>query len=292
MKVKERISDRIWLVFVHVFVALVVLLMTLPFINILALSFSGETAVIQGRVTFWPIDFTLNTYERVFTESQILLALRNTVWLTLVGTVINVVLTVLAAYPLAKRRLKGRNVFLALITFTMIFYAGIIPHYINIKNLKLLDSFWSLWLSGALSTYNMIILKTFFQSLPESLEESAQIDGASPIRILVQIVLPLSKAALATIALFYAVGWWNSYFNNMLYINKAELTTLQIRLKELLSLTNSNLFQNADASEQNKIVEESVKAVSIVIATVPILIVYPFLQKYFVKGVMIGAVKG
>ena len=292
MKVKERISDRIWLVFVHVFVALVVLLMTLPFINILALSFSGETAVIQGRVTFWPIDFTLNTYERVFTESQILLALRNTVWLTLVGTVINVVLTVLAAYPLAKRRLKGRSVFLSLISFTMIFYAGIIPHYSDIKHLMLLDSFWSLWLSGALSTYNMIILKTFFQSLPESLEESAQIDGASPIRILVQIVLPLSKAALATIALFYAVGWWNSYFNNMLYINKAELTTLQIRLKELLSLTNSNLFQNADASEQNKIVEESVKAVSIVIATVPILIVYPFLQKYFVKGVMIGSIKG
>ncbi len=289
---KMRIADAVWICFVYLFVSFVVLLMVLPFVNIVALSFSGETAVLQGRVTLWPIDFTLNTYTRVFKESQILLALKNTVWLTLVGSAINMALTILAAYPLSKKRLKGRGIVLGMILFTMIFNAGIIPHYINIKNLKLLDSFWALWLAGALSTYNMIIMKTFFQSLPDSLEESAQIDGASNFRILLQIVLPLSLASIATIALFYAVGWWNSYFNNMLYINTAKLTTLQIRLRELLNLTNNNLFQNTDAQEQGRMVEESVKAVSIVIATVPILLVYPFLQRYFVKGVMIGSIKG
>lgn len=288
----RSLGSRLANVFIYSFLVLVVLTMTLPFINIVAVSFSSETAVLRGAVTFWPVDFTVNTYVRIFRESQLIRALGNTVVLTVVGTVINMVCTVCAAYPLSKPWLKGRGVLLGIITFTMLFGAGIIPSYILIKNLNLLETFWSLWLPGAISTYNMIILKTFFQSIPNSLEESAQIDGASPLRILVQIVLPLSMASIATIALFYAVGWWNSYFSNMLYINTPRLTTLQVQLRELLNLRDTNIFSIVQTDERLRMAEESIKASSIVIATVPILLVYPFLQRYFVKGVMIGSIKG
>lgn len=289
---RESVGTKIWLCFVYVAIFFIVVIMTLPFLNIIAVSFSNESAVLQGRVRFWPIGFTMATYQRVFKESQIIMALGNTVGLTLVGTAINVVMTLLAAYPLSKPWLKGRTVMMSLITFTMIFGAGMIPNYLLVSRLGLLNSFWALWLPGALSTFNMIILKSFIQSLPASLEESAQIDGASEFRILLQITIPLSLASLATIALFYAVGWWNSYFNNMLYIQSSKYLTLQIQLRNLIQMTNANIFSTADSEEAYRVTEESVKAVSIVIATVPILLVYPFLQKYFVKGVMIGSIKG
>ncbi|GHV02730.1 ABC transporter permease [Spirochaetia bacterium] len=289
---RETIGTKLWLIFVYTFIICVVLLMTLPFVNILAVSFSNNTAVLQGRVRFWPVDFSLVTYKQVFKESQILLGLRNTILLTVVGTVINLTLTLLAAYPLSKSWLKGRSLILTLITVTMVFGAGMIPGYMLVSNLKLLNSFWALWLPGAMSTFNMIIMKSFIQSIPPSLEESAQLDGASGFRILLQIIIPLSLPSIATIALFYAVGWWNSYFNNMLYINTSRLTTLQIQLRDLLNMSNNNVFQTADTVDTARIAEESVKAVSIVIATVPILAVYPFLQKYFVKGVMVGSIKG
>jgi putative aldouronate transport system permease protein len=289
---RETIGTKIWLIFVYFFIIFVVLLMTLPFVNILAISFSNNSAVLQGKVRFWPVDFSLVTYRQVFKETQILLGLRNTILLTVVGTVINLTLTLLAAYPLSKGWLKGRGVILTLITVTMVFSAGMIPNYLLVSNLKLLNTFWALWLPGAMSTFNMIIMKSFIQSIPDSLEEAAQIDGASGFRILLQIIIPLSLPSIATIALFYAVGWWNSYFSNMLYINRSALTTLQIQLRDLLSMRNNNVFTTVDTVDTMRVAEESVKAVSIVIATVPILLVYPFLQKYFVKGVMVGSIKG
>jgi putative aldouronate transport system permease protein len=289
---KETLGTKIWLVFVYTFIIFVVLLMTLPFVNILAVSFSNNSAVMQGKVRFWPVDFSLVTYKQVFKETQILLGLRNTVFLTVVGTAINLSLTLLAAYPLSKAWLKGRSLLLTLITVTMVFNAGMIPNYLLVTNLRLLNTFWALWLPGAMSTFNMIIMKSFIQSLPASMEEAAQIDGASGFCILWKIIIPLSLPAIATIALFYAVGWWNSYFNNMLYINKSSLTTLQIQLRDLLNMRNNNIFTTVDTVDTMRVAEESVKAVSIVIATVPILVVYPFLQKYFVKGVMVGSIKG
>ena len=278
--------------FIYLFIVLIVLTMTLPFLNIIAVSFSSESAVLRRVVTIWPVNFTVNTYLRIFKESQIMRALRNTIGLALIGTAINIVMTICAAYPLSKKWLKGRGVILSIITFTMLFGAGIIPSYMLVRNLNLLETFWALWLPGAMSTYNMIILKTFFQSLPDSLEESAQIDGASSFRILMQIVLPLSLAPIATITLFYAVGWWNSYFSNMLYINTPKLTTLQVQLRELLNLRDANIFSIVQTDDSLRMAEESIKGASIIIATVPILVVYPFLQKYFVKGVMIGSIKG
>jgi len=269
------------------------MLMILPFINILAVSLSHETPILQGRVRFLPIGFNIRAYMKVFKESQIILALRNTTLLTFVGTAINMTMTVLAAYPLSKPWLKGRGIIMRIITFTMLFGAGMIPSYLLVSSLGLLNTYWALWLPGALSTFNLIILKSFIQTLPSSLEESAQIDGASQFRILIQIILPLSLASLATLSLFYAVGWWNSYFSNLLYIQSSKLVTLQIQLRALINMSDSNVMsRTADSDEAYRITEEAVKAVSIVIATTPILIVYPFLQKYFVKGVMIGSIKG
>lgn len=292
--VQQTKGDRVVSIVIHILIAVIVVVMVLPFINILAVSFSSESAVISGKVLFWPVDFTVKTYERVFKGSQLMNAMGNTILLTVVGVAINMVMTILAAYPLSKKRLRGRTLLLGMITLTMIFGAGMIPNYLLIKSLNLMNSYWALWLSGALSTYNMIVLKSFFQSLPESLEESAQIDGCSDFRILLRIVLPLSLPSLATIALFYAVGWWNSYFNVMLYMTSSSKMTLQVRLRDLVNLTDISGIMNAADQEAKRyrMAEQSIKAVSIVIATVPILLVYPFLQKYFVKGVMIGSIKG
>lgn len=289
---KETLGTKMWLIFVYAFIILVVMLMIFPFVNILAVSFSSNSAVMRGVVRFWPVDFSLVTYKQVFKETQILLGLRNTILLTAVGTAINLAMTLLAAYSLSRPWLKGRGVILTLITITMVFGAGMIPNYMLVSRLKLLNTFWALWLPGAMSTFNMIIMKSFIQSLPPSMEEAAQIDGASGFGILLRIIIPLSLPAIATIALFYAVGWWNSYFNNLLYINTSALTTLQIQLRDLLNMRNNNVFQTVDTVDTMRMAEESVKAVSIVIATVPILAVYPFLQKYFVKGVMVGSIKG
>ena len=289
---RTSIGTKIWLYFVYLYILVVVLLMTLPFVNIIAVSFSSNSAILRGSVKFLPVDFTMVTYLRVFKETQILLGLKNTIFVTLIGTLLNLVMTLLAAYPLSKPWLKGRGVILTLITITMVFGAGMIPNYMLVSRLGLLNSFWALWLPGAMSTFNMIIMKSFIQSIPESLDEAAQIDGASGFRILLQIIIPLSLPSIATIALFYAVGWWNSYFNNLLYINSSALTTLQIQLRDMLNMRNNQIFQTFDVDESMYVAEESVKAVSIVIATVPILAVYPFLQKYFVKGVMVGSIKG
>ena len=286
---REATGTKIWLIFVHIFIALTVVLMVLPLLNIVAVSLSSEIAVLQGRVSFWPVNPSLRTYRQVFLHSNMILALQNTIRLTIVGTIINLVMVLLAAYPLSKQWLKGRAILMNIIVFTMIFSAGMIPTYMLISNLGLLNSFWALWLPGALSTFHFIIMKSFIQNIPSALMESAEIDGASEFRILLQIVIPLSKAAIATIALFSAVGWWNSWFPNMMYIQVSRLITQQVQLRGLLQFADVQIFVPEDAFRPT---EESIRAASIIIATLPILMIYPFLQKYFVKGVMIGSIKG
>ena len=287
---------KIFYLFNYMFISLVVLICVLPFINIIALSFSSEHAVASGWVGLWPVEATAFTYKTVFTASQVIPAMRNTVWVTLVGTAINILLTTLAAYSLSKPRLRGRNFFLLTITITMLINAGTIPNFILIRQLGLFNTYYSLWLPGAISTYNMIVLKTFFQAIPDSLAESASIDGASELRILTQIIVPLSLPSLATITLFYAVGHWNAYYNVMLYINKSSMYTLQRVLRDLINMQSLDAIRtaaNIDSTDmQQPIAAESIKSAAIVIATVPILAVYPFLQKYFVKGVMVGSIKG
>ncbi|MDR0449801.1 MAG: carbohydrate ABC transporter permease [Treponema sp.] len=281
----------------YIILTLVGLACLYPFVYIIATSFSSSRAVSSGEVFLWPVDFSLEAYRQLLLDGQIFISMKNTVLLTVVGTFLCMFSTVLCAYSLSKKRLRGRGPVMGFIVFTMMFSGGMIPNFLLIRNLRLMDSYWALWLSGLQSTYNMIVLRTFFQGIPESLEEAAQIDGAGDPYILFRIVLPLSGAALATITLFYAVGWWNAYFNPMMYISSTVKFPLMVKLKAMLDAAQMLTVQTqtgsgGGAAEQTMVAAETFKAATILISVVPILCVYPFLQKYFVKGVMIGSVKG
>jgi putative aldouronate transport system permease protein len=266
-----------------------------PFWYEIVSSVSSSRAITSGEVFLWPVEFNTEAYKRLFQDGQLFVAMRNTIVVTLVGTALNMILTILAAYPLSRRRLMGRSSLLIFITFTMLFITGVIPNFILIKSLGLIDTYWSLWLPALISTYNMFVMKTFMEGLPEEVEESAAIDGAGDWRILIQIILPLCKPIMAALSLFYAVGWWNSYFSVLLYITKTTMQTLTLKLYQMIQQVDQNLLNNLSGSEgvaQLTLTPEGIKAAAIVIAVTPILIVYPFLQKHFVKGVLIGSVKG
>ncbi|MBR6308181.1 MAG: carbohydrate ABC transporter permease [Lachnospiraceae bacterium] len=263
-----------------------------PFLNVLAYSVSGYNAVLSGRVTFYPIDFNLDAYKQILGKTQIWMAMRSTVIVTLAGTALSLLLTVLAAFALSRRDLPGRSFFTAVILFTMYFSGGMIPTFLVVKNVGLFDSLPALFVPQAINVFNFIVMRTFFKNIPESLEEAARIDGASYLKVLMKMILPLSVPIIATIGLFYAVGYWNTYFDALLYIQKPELYTLQLRLRSLLfgeELNNSNA--NAEGIG-TQVMTQSLKMATVAISTIPILVIYPWLQKYFVKGVMIGSVKG
>lgn len=266
-----------------------------PFLNLIAKSFSSEKALISGKVTIFPVEFQTGTYKFVLGNPQFLNAFKISILVTLIGTVLGVLMTITIAYPLSKPHLKGRRWILLYYVFAMIFNGGLIPTYLVMQKLNLVNNFWVLILPVLVNVYNMLIMKNYFESLPDSLEESARIDGASTFEILFKIILPLSKPVLATIGLFFAVAHWNSYYNAMIYITKVDLKPLQLYLKELVSSTKDVLDQAGYEPDINGMFNsspEAVQAASIVAATVPIIVVYPFLQKYFVKGVLIGSVKG
>ncbi|RAV01043.1 ABC transporter permease [Paenibacillus sp. YN15] len=264
-----------------------------PFLYEIAASFSSSRAITAGEVYVWPVEFNTEAYKRLFEDGQLFHAMGNTVIVTLVGTLLNIIMTVLAAYPLSRKRLIGRGQLLMFITFTMIFVSGMIPNFILIKSLGLMDSYLALWLPGLISTYNMFVMKSFMEGLPEEIEESAAMDGAGNWRILAQIILPLCKPILAALSLFYAVAWWNSYFNVMLYITSSNLQTLMLKLYQMIKQVDQSLLDGGGEGVSNiTLTPEGIKAASVVIAITPILCVYPFLQKHFVKGVLIGSVKG
>ncbi|MEC0093465.1 carbohydrate ABC transporter permease [Paenibacillus macquariensis] len=273
--------------------ALFSLIALYPLWYVIVSSFSSSRAITAGEVSLWPVEFNIQAYLRLFDDGQLFVAMGNTIVVTLVGTLLNMVLTTLAAYPLSRKRLKGRNLLLMFIIFTMLFTTGVIPNFILVKSLGLMDTYWSLWFPALISTYNMFVMKTFMEGLPEEIEESAAIDGAGDWRILVQIILPLCKPIMAALSLFYAVSWWNSYFNVLLYITKSTQQTLTLKLYQMILQVNQSLLNNgSEGVDQVMLTPEGIKAAAIVIAVTPILIVYPFLQKHFVKGVLIGSVKG
>lgn len=279
----------------YVFLGLLSLITLYPFWYEIATSFSSSRAITSGEVFVWPVEFNTEAYKRLFEDGQLIRAMGNTIIVTTVGTLLNITMTVLAAFPLSRKRLYGRGALLMFITFTMIFISGIIPNFILIKSLGLINSYMALWLPALVSTYNMFVMKTFMEGLPDEIEESASIDGAGNWRILIQIIMPLCKPILAALSLFYAVGWWNSYFNVMLYITSSKLQTLMLKLYQMIKQVDASLLNNGSGSEgatQILLTPEGIKAASVVIAIAPILCVYPFLQKHFVKGVLIGSVKG
>ena len=294
-KVRLSSSDKIFYGIVTVFLALMGLIVLYPLIYVVSCSFSTPESVMSGDVILFPVEFTLEGYTAVFRTNKVLLGFRNSAFYTVAGTLINLFMTIISAYPLSRRDLVGQGRIMMLFTFTMIFGGGMIPNYLLIKDLGMLNSVWSMLIPGAIAVYNMIIMKTFFQSsIPGELLEASQIDGCSDIKYLTEVVLPLSKSIIAVVTLYYAVGHWNSYFSAFMYLSNPDLYPLQIFLREILiaSKVDAEMLVDDIANAPTYGLEYILKYSLIVVATVPMLIIYPFVQKHFVKGVMIGAVKG
>ncbi|MFB9276640.1 carbohydrate ABC transporter permease [Cohnella cellulosilytica] len=294
-KMKNARGDRAFSFLVYLYLSAILIVVLYPVMFILSSSFSAKEAVTAGEVVLFPVGFSLEGYQAVFDEPEFLNAFLRSVGYTGVGTFINVVITILAAYPLARKDLKGRGPIMLLFAFTMFFSGGLIPTYLVVKGAGLLNSPWALWLPAALSIWNMIITRTYFQStIPHELLEAAQMDGCSDYYFLWKIVLPLSAPIIAVISLFYAVEHWNQYFNAMLYLSKPNLYPLQLVLRDILvrsQLTTDFMGETADSAKMLGLAE-LLKYCLIVVSTLPMMIIYPFVQRFFVKGVMIGALKG
>ena len=282
----------------QIVLALIILLVSLtcvlPFVNVAALSLSSKSAILRGDVSFWPVEFDPTAYKAIFADPSMIRSLLFTVVITLVYTAFSMAMTILMAYPLTKKRLRGRKFFNVLALFTMYFSGGTIPIYLNLKELGLLDTPWALILPAMLSTYNMIILKSFFTALPGELEEAAIIDGANDFQVLIRVYLPLSMASLATLTLFYAVGKWNSFQDALYFIQTKAYQPLQLKLYHIIKGSQAvDIAQmEGGSSTVATSISESIEPATIIFATLPILVVYPFVQRYFVAGVTIGAVKG
>lgn len=273
---------------------LLAVLTLIPILHVLSVSLSSPRAVLDSKLMLWPKQMTLESYKFIFRNDVLLRSLGITVFITVVGTALNLLFTTSAAYVLSKKELPGVSYFLLLIVITMLFSAGIIPGYMLIRSLGLLDSVWSMILPGMVGAFNLILMRNFFWSVPESLTESAKMDGAGELRILFQVMIPLSVPAIATIGLFYAVGHWNEFFRGVFYINDSQKWPLQVLMRNIVSQANLNELgvSNQQLYAGGKFNVLTIQSATIIAATVPILAVYPFLQKYFVKGIMLGAVKG
>lgn len=292
---KKTAADKTFSVVNGLFLLFCFVIVLLPLLNVIAQSLSSPSEVIAGRVTLWPKKPTLIAYQDIFRSKLLIYGYGNSIKYTVLGTIINVVVTVMCAYPLSRKDFVGRQMFMGLFVFTMIFTAPLIPTYLNVRSLNLLDTTWAMILPGALSAYNMVIARTFFMNtIPEEMIEAADLDGASDLQVLFQLVLPLSKSILAVLVLFYAVGHWNSYFEAFIYLNSETKLPLQVVLRNIMA--NAKMIEemaNATVEQSQRLaLVEVLKYAVIVFGSLPVILLYPFVQKHFVKGVMIGSVKG
>lgn len=293
--IRDTGVDRAFNVFNYVILTLFLLAVLYPLIYIVSASFSSASAVTSGEVWLWPVDVTLDGYDAILKHHLLVRGFLNSLFYTVVGTAVSVTLTILAAYPLSRKDLYGRGLIMFLFFFTLLFSGGLIPTYLVVKDLGLLNTRWALIFPAALSIYNMIITRTYFQTaIPDELLDAAKIDGASDFRFLWNVVIPLSGPIVAVNALFYAVAQWNQFFNALIYLTDQDLWPLQLVLREILVQNNVDAAMISDIEDlilrQN--LRELLKYSLIVVATVPVLIVYPFVQKHFVKGALIGSLKG
>lgn len=291
----ESRGDRIFNVMIYIVLSLVTVIVLYPLVFVLSASFSDPQTVLRGEMLLWPKGINLNSYVKIFQNHDILTGYSNTLLYTSIGTLINLVMTILGAYPLSRKDFVGRNAIMALFVFTMFFGGGLIPTYLLIKDLGMLNSFWVMIIPNAVSIYNIIIMRTFFQqSIPYELQEAATIDGCSNIQILSRIILPLSMPIIAVMILFYAVSHWNAFFNALLYLSDKNKFPLQLILREILiqGQTSDMVKMSTESAIKQQREVEGIKYAVLVVANIPVLILYPFLQRYFVKGVMIGAIKG
>lgn len=295
MKLKESKGDRVFTIVNYIILTVLMISILYPLIYILSASFSKPYAVTSGQVWLFPVDFSTIGYETVFKNKFIMSGYGYAIYRTFLGTAIGVVLTVMAAYPLSVRDLKGRGFFIGILTFTMMFGGGLIPSFLWINKLHLYNTYWALVLPGAVGVYNVIIARTFFQtSIPYELYESAQLDGCSDLKYMLSIVIPLSKPILAVLVMYIAVGHWNDYFNAMIYIKDASRQPLQVVLRNIIiqNQIDPSTMADVETMQKQQGLSELLKYSLIVVSSVPMLLLYPLIQKHFVKGVMIGALKG
>lgn len=287
---RRSAGERIFLVLNVAFMVAFSLTILYPFAHVASSAMSDNAAVSGGRVTFYPIRFTLEPLRQLLVNSAYRVSMANTVFITVVGTAMNMAVTATLAYPLSRKKLKLWGFLNFLVVFTMFFGGGMIPTYLVVRGLGILDTYWAYLLPGLVSPFFCILLRNFFSSIPKELEESAVIDGAGQLLILFRIIVPLSMAAMATIGLFYAVGHWNVFMLAIMYITKRSMWTLQMFLREIVSQL-ASVLESPEVPEK-QVAQESLRMAAIIVSVAPILIVYPFVQKYFVKGVMVGSVKG
>ncbi|MDG0872417.1 carbohydrate ABC transporter permease [Paenibacillus thiaminolyticus] len=293
--IDRSIGDRIFDVVNYVLLTLVMLIVLYPLLFVLSASVSNPETVLRGEMWLIPKQINFDAYAKIFQNKDILLGYGNTILYTLLGTAINLIMTICAAYPLARKDFLGRGLITGMIVFTMFFGGGLIPTYLLIKNLNMLDTLWVMVIPNAVAVWNIIIMRTFFQqSIPGEIQEAAMIDGCSHMQTLLRIVLPLSMPIIAVMVLFYAVGHWNSYFNALIYLSSKDKFPLQLILREILIQSDSGdmIKLTSESAVKMKMSVEGLKYAVLVVANLPMLILYPFLQRYFVKGIMIGALKG
>lgn len=293
--VKESAGDRLFDIINYILLAIVLTIVLYPLIFVAVASISNPAAVVKGEVWLFPKEINFTGYEKVFANKEILNGYMNTILYTVVGTIVNVGMTILAAYPLSRKDFRGRNIFTALFVFTMFFSGGLIPTYLIVKDLGMTNTMWALIIPNAVAIWNIIIMRTFFQqSIPFEIQESAQMDGCGNLKILLKIILPLSMPILAVMTLFYSVAHWNSFFSALIYLTERDKYPLQLFLREILIQSNmQDMIQTSEESLAKTIMEaESIKYALVIVANLPILMLYPFLQRYFVKGMIIGAIKG
>lgn len=291
--IRDSVGDKLFLISIYVILSLLLVVVLYPLIYIFSSSFSSPSAVTSGRVWLWPVEFSFKGYATLIENPKIVTGYANSLFYTAAGTIISVALTIMIAYPLSRKTLFGRNMLMMLITFTLLFSGGLIPTYLVVKQMGLIDTRWALLIPNAIWVWQVIIARTFFQSsIPDELIDSSEIDGCSDIRFMWSVVIPLSKPIIAVLFLMYAVGQWNSYFDALIYLKTANLFPLQLILRSIIILNNSSNATDALKQVERQQLAELLKYSLIVVATLPVLIIYPFVQRYFVQGMLVGSVKG
>lgn len=293
--IKQSTADNVFDIINTILLVFILIIILYPLIFVLSASLSNPRLVMQGEIRLFPKDVTFMAYKRIFANDDIMIGYRNTLIYTLVGTLLNLIMTIAGAYPLSRKDFYGRNFIMGIFTLTMFFSGGLIPTYLVIKRLNLINNFWVMILPGAVSVYNMIIMRTFFQNtIPTEIEEAAAIDGSSNVQTLVRIVLPLSIPIISVMVIFYGVGHWNAYFDALIYLSDRSKFPLQLILREILIQNQMDEMMNIDTESiaQQQLMAEGIKYAVVIVASVPVLLLYPILQKHFVKGIMIGAIKG
>ncbi|GIN73954.1 sugar ABC transporter permease [Bacillus sp. J14TS2] len=293
MSIKST-DDRIFGLINGAILTCILMIVLYPLLFVASASISNPIFVIRGEVFLFPKQITFQAYEQVFQHKDVWTGFTNTLLYAITGTMINLILTVLGAYPLSRKTLPGRKIIMLFLLFTMYFSGGLIPTYLVIKNLHLINTYWAMVLPGAVSVYNLIVMRTFFENIPEELHEAATIDGAKTLQILVRIVLPLSVPVLAVMVLFYGVAHWNAFFNGLIYLSDRDKYPLQLFIREILiqSQMQEMMDMESDSAASQLLMAEGIKYALIMVTSLPVLLLYPLLQRYFVKGIMIGAIKG